>query len=56
MQRIFSNFITPPPQANGNGNDMPWLFVTGARGLATFAGISMYLLKMSLTDKFILKN
>lgn len=44
MQRIFSNFITPPPQTNGNANDMPWLFVTGARGLATFAGISMQLL------------
>lgn len=38
MQRILSNFVTPPPQAN-ESNDMPWLFVTGARALATFAGI-----------------
>jgi len=39
MQRILSNFITPPQTNNANNNDMPWLFVTGARGLATFAGI-----------------
>jgi len=44
MQRIISNFITPPAQSNTANNDMPWLFVTAARGLATFAGILSILL------------